>query len=221
MQKLLFITLLTTFLYANNPLPYAALGDVIYDNVETIAHLKTIESYDVYKDDIEKYVSDVQATKEMGYELQKKTSNILKKEYLNKLRELSKKNDYYLRSIQTNYKESMKNNNYKLFSQIINNKLIDVQKHKKEIIDYYYAHQDNIDKEGVIEDLLNEDAKLRALKEAQKKHYKTKKQLEAERIQRIRENDRAERLKIEEDLEKDLNKKKEEIRKLQIKELSR
>lgn len=219
MYKLILITLMTTFLSAHNPNPYAALGDVIYDNVSNIESLKQIDSYRLYADDIDKYVSEVDEAKIQGYELEKAATSKTKNDYLNRLRTLSKTNDYFLRSINNKYKESMKKDDYKLFLQIINSGLINTQKKKKEIINYYYKNKENIDSTGVIDTFLEEDAKLRLKKDRQKKHYKTKKQLEAEKIKRIRENDKAAQKKLEEDLQKDLNTKKAEIRKIQRKEL--
>ncbi len=219
MYKLILITLMATFLSAHNPNPYAALGDVIYDNVSNIESLKQIDSYRLYADDIDKYVSEVDEAKIQGYELEKAATSKTKNEYLNRLRTLSKTNDYFLRSINNKYKESMKKDDYKLFLQIINSGLINTQKKKKEIINYYYKNKENIDSTGVIDTFLEEDAKLRLKKDRQKKHYKTKKQLEAEKIKRIRENDKAAQKKLEEDLQKDLNTKKAEIRKIQRKEL--
>jgi len=219
MYKLILITLMTTFLSAHNPNPYAALGDVIYDNVSNIESLKQIDSYRLYADDIDKYVSEVDEAKTQGYELEKAATSKTKNDYLNRLRTLSKTNDYFLRSINNKYKESMKKDDYKLFLQIINSGLINTQKKKKEIINYYYKNKENIDSTGVIDTFLEEDAKLRLKKDRQKKHYKTKKQLEAEKIKRIRENDKAAQKKLEEDLQKDLNTKKAEIRKIQRKEL--
>ncbi|CAI6153370.1 MAG: hypothetical protein SPLUMA2_SPLUMAMAG2_00373 [uncultured Sulfurimonas sp.] len=219
MYKLILITLMTTFLSAHNPNPYAALGDVIYDNVSNIESLKQIDSYRLYADDIDKYVSEVDEAKIQGYELEKAATSKTKNEYLNRLRTLSKTNDYFLRSINKQYKESMKKDDYKLFLQIINSGLINTQKKKKEIINYYYKNKENIDSTGVIDTFLEEDAKLRLKKDRQKKHYKTKKQLEAEKIKRIRDNDKAAQKKLEEDLQKDLNTKKAEIRKIQREEL--
>ena len=210
---------MATFLSAHNPNPYSALGDVIYDNVSNIESLKQIDSYRLYADDIDKYVSEVDEAKIQGYELEKAATSKTKNEYLNRLRTLSKTNDYFLRSINNKYKESMKKDDYKLFLQIINSGLINTQKKKKEIINYYYKNKENIDSTGVIDTFLEEDAKLRLNKDRQKKHYKTKKQLEAEKIKRIRENDKAAQKKLEEDLQKDLNTKKAEIRKIQRKEL--
>jgi len=220
MYKLLFITFIATILSAHNPLPYAALGNIIYDNAEKIQQLTDIDAYNVYKDDIEQYLKDLKVTKVLGYKLEKESASSLKKKYLNSLRRLSKKNDYYLRSINTQYNEAMKSKNYKLFLQIINKKLINIKKHKKEIIDYYYTNQENIDKSGVIDELLKEDARLKALKESQKRRYKTKKELEAEKIKRIRENDKLARQKLEAELQKDLINKKEKIREIQKRELA-
>jgi len=223
MYKLLLITILTFILNANtleNPKPYAALADVIYDNVEDINKLKDLEEYKIYVDDIEKYVAKVRATKDEGYKLELQKANITQREYLNRLRELSKKNDFYLRTAKDSYTSSMKENHYSLFSDIINSGLIDTDKRKEEIIDYYYKHSDDINSSGVIDDYLNADAKLKALKDSQKKHYKTKKQLEEEKIKRIRANDKAEKEKLEQTLQEDLKDKKLKIRQEQKKELS-
>ena len=220
MYKLILITLLATFLSAQNPKPYAALGDVIYDNITNIESLKQIDSYKLYIDDINKYVSEVNEAKVLGYELEKAATSKTKKEYLNTLRSLSKTNDYFLRSINNQYKESMKKDNFELFWQIINSGLINTQKNKKEIIDYYYKHKENINSAGVIDNFLEEDARLKATKDLQKKYYKSKKQLESEKIKRIRANDKAAQKRLEEDLQKDLNLKKAEIRKIQRKELA-
>ncbi|MDF1878219.1 hypothetical protein JHD46_01050 [Sulfurimonas sp. SAG-AH-194-C20] len=216
----LFTALIATLSNADNPKPYAVLGNVIYDNIENIASLKEIQSYKLYKDEIDTYTQEVAQAKELGYKVEKSTVSTEKREYLNKLRTLSKTNDYYLRSINSHYKESMSKKNYKLFSQIINTGLIDTQKNKKEIIDYYYKNKEYIDSKGVIDAFLEEDTRLRARKEAQKKYYKTKQQLEEEKIKRIRSQDKREQKRLEEALQKDLNTKKAEIRKTQRRELS-
>ena len=114
----------------------------------------------------------------------------------------------------------MKTNDYIQFSQIINNELIDVNTSKKEILDYYYKHQVDINSSGVIDDFLNEDARLKALKDAQRKKYKSRETLQKEKIQRIRANDKESQKKLEKQLQKDLVQKKLEIRQNQKKELA-
>lgn len=221
MYKLLFLLfLLFTSLYANNPRPYAALGDTIYNNVAIIKSLKKLDVYKVYKNDIDAYLAAVADAKELGFLIEQGKATDKKKEYLNRLRKLSKSNDYYLRSIRTVYDNALKEKNFKLFSAIINGHYIDTQKNKQEIIDYYFAHQEDINSSGVIDSFLEEDAALKARKEAQRKRYKTKKQLEEEKIKRIRERDRANQERIENELEKELEQKKLNIRETQKKELA-
>lgn len=220
MYKLLLVTILSTLLNATNPQAYSVLGDIIYNNVNNIESLKQLNAYRLYKDDIDKYTDEVSRTKALGYKLRKSSSSTKRKEYLNKLRSLSKTNDYFFRSAKNNFNESMKNNNYILFSSVINSGLIDTKVYQEEIINYYYKNKEDINSSGVIDNFLAEDARLKALKDAQKKHYKTKKQLEAEKIKRIRDKDKAVQKKLEEDLQKDLNTKKLEIREVQKKELS-
>ena len=223
MYKLFLLTIFTLLLNANpinNPKPYAALGDVIYDNIESINSLKDLQSYSLQKDDIIKFVSIVRETKAEGYKLELNSANITKKEYLNRLRSLSKKNDYYLRTANASYKNSMKIDDYTLFSEVINSGLIDTEKNKKEIIDYYYKHNEDINASGVIDDFLNADAKLKALKDSQRKNYKTKKQIQEEKIKRIRANDKATKEKLEKKLQDDLQDKKLKIRQNQKKELA-
>ena len=225
MYKIILLTLLTTFLFAQDslqvfPKPYAALGDVIYKNVKNIEKLENINGFELFKKDIKKYVTEVEIAREEGYALEQKKVGVSKKIYLNRLRKLSKTNDFYLRTIKNGYLSSMKTNNYKQFSQIINSELIDVNSSKKVIIDYYYEHEEDINASGVIENFLNEDAKLKALKDAQRKKYKSKKTLQEEKIQRMRKNDKEAKIELENRLQNDLVQKKLEIRKNQKKELS-
>jgi hypothetical protein len=202
-----------TFLYSNNPKPYAALGNVIYDNVQKIDSLQKLKSYDLYKSDIAKYVKEVELAKKEGFEIEASKAKISKKDYLIKLRHLAKINDNYLRGIRDNYKASMNNNNYNLFSEIINCGLIDTNKNKNEIIDYYYKHQEDINASGVIEDLLNDDAKLKALKESQKIKYKIKKILEEEKLKRIRDKEKTTQENLEVKLQNELQNKPQDQKK--------
>jgi len=225
MYKIILLTLLTTFVFSQDslvsfPKPYAALGDVIYENVANIEKLKDISGFELFKDDVQKYVLEVESAKKDGYALEQKKVGVTKRDYLNKLRKLSKTNDFYLRTIKNGYISSMKTDNFKQFSQIINSELIDVNSSKKVIINYYYEHEEDINASGVIEDFLNEDARLKALKDAQRKKYKSKKTLQEEKILRMRKNDREAKIKLENRLQNDLVQKKLEIRENQKKELS-
>ena len=217
----IYFLLLTTLLYAQNPIAFAALGDVIYNNVDKIEKLKNIDEYKIYDEKIDKYVADVKKAKEEGFALENGASAVTKKAYLNKLRALAKTNDFFVRSVASSYDAAKRDQNNKLFSKIINSGLLDTKERKKEIIDYYFAHAQDMNTTGLIQSYLEEDAKLCAKKEAQLKRYKSKKEREAERIKEIRERDKREKERLEKKLQEELQKKKEEIREYQKEELNK
>ena len=220
MKKIIsIITLLSVLTFAENPKPYAALGDVIYNNLEGIEKLEEIPMYKVYVKKIEQYTAKVRELKRKGFDLEKKPTPQLKKEYLSGLRSVSRENDFYVRWANKAFLASMKNEDSTTFEKIINTGLINTDAHKEDILDYYFAHQEDVNASGVIENYLAEDAKLRALREAQRKKYKTKKELEAEKIRRIREEDRRKQEELERRLSEEVAKKKEQIRDNQKSEL--
>jgi hypothetical protein len=213
--------LLTTLLLAKNPTAFAALGDVIFNNVNKIENLKGIDEYKIYNDQIDTYVKDVTKAKKDGFALVEHRGNITRKGYLEELRKLVKTNDFFVRSVKDFYELSKKDQNSKLFSEMINTGLMDTKERKKEILDYYFAHQHDMNSTGVIKSFLDEDARLKARREAERRRYKTKKQREAERMKEIRENDKKHNEEIEKKLQEELQKKKEEIREYQKEELSK
>ncbi len=217
----IYFLLLATLLFAQNPIAFAALGDVIYNNVDKIEKLKNIDEYKIYDEKIDKYVADVKKAKEEGFALENGSTTVTKKAYLNKLRSLAKTNDFFVRSVASSYDAAKRDQNSRLFSQIINSGLLDTNERKKEIIDYYFAHAQDMNTTGLIQSYLDEDAKLRAKKEAQQKRYKSKKEREAERIKEIREKDKREKERLEKKLQEELQKKKEEIREYQKEELNK
>jgi len=221
MYKILIISILATLLSASNPKIYAALGDVIYDNADNIEKLQNLEVYSDRASEIKEYIEEVNSTKEIGFKIELDRVKPDKKEYLIKLRELSKLNDSFVRSAKANYKNSLKNNNSLVFSQMINSGFIDTVKNKEEIIDYYFLHSDDINASGVIQSYLDEDIRLKAKRDALAKKYKSKKMREAEKIKRIRENDKEAQEKLEKMLQDEVNKKKIEIREHQKKELTK
>ena len=226
MKKLfLIITILSTFLFAQgatlqkNPKVYAALGDVLYNNLDEIEKLKEIDTFSPYNSEINRYIRDLSKLKKEGFRIEAGDATIDKKEYLNKLREFSKKNDYFVSLARNSFKKSLRDQDSKTFEKIINSGLIDTQRNKEKIIDYYFEHQEDVNASGVIQSYLDEDAKLRAKREKQRRYYKTKKQLEAEKIKRIRANDKKKQEELEKKLDAEVTKKKREIRAEQKKEL--
>ncbi|MDH4944650.1 hypothetical protein [Sulfurimonas sp. C5] len=219
MQKLILLYLFTTIIFAKNPIVYAALGDVIYNNADKIEKLHEIDEFNIYDDKINQYVQKVNNAKKEGFKIEQGDKSIDKKEYLTTLRALSKENDFFLRESKRMYEGSLKNENSKLFSQLINSGLIDVEENKQEIIDYYFIHQEDINASGVIENILEEDAALKVRKEAELRKTKSKQERELEKIKRIREKDKREQEALEQKLQKELEDKKKQLRQEQKEEL--
>jgi hypothetical protein len=221
MIKTLFFTLLSTLAFAANPAVYSALGDVIYDNAPHIDNLKNIKEYERYRVRIEEYVSKVAQAKEEGFRLEKGDTSVDKKDYLLKLRELSATNDFFVKDVHASYKASMRDKDNELFSKMINSKLLDLNKYKSEIKEYYIQNSEGITQEGVIQQFLDEDARLAKQRELNKKKYKTKEEIEREKIQRLRKKDKEQAEALQKALEKELQEKKKKILKEQVQELSR
>ncbi|MDD3059952.1 MAG: hypothetical protein PHW94_03315, partial [Sulfurimonas sp.] len=148
-------------------------------------------------------------------------TSLSSKEYLERLRVLSKENDNYVRSAQSKFRTSMSDEDSELFSLLINSGLIDTLRYKNEIINYYIAHPESVNADGVIQKFIDEENSLKNKEVVNKKLYKSKEQYQKEKIQRIREQDEAQQKALEETLQDELEKKKSEIRENQVKELTR
>lgn len=220
MKILLTLYLFATLLIAENPKIYSTLGDAVYNNVGNIVKLKEMQPYAQSHVEIDKYISDVYATKNLGKEIENGDKSIDSMKYLEKLRVLSKQNDDYIRSAQSNFRLSMSNKDSVLFSSLINSGLIDTSRYKNEIINYYVSHPESVNADGVIQKFIDEDKSLKNKEAINNKLYISKQQRQKEKIQRIREQDETEQKNLEENLQKELEKKKSEIREKQIKELS-
>ena len=217
---ILSMLLLFVALEAKNPYPFAALGDVIYDNADKVAKLQNIKEFSIYDVKIKQYLRDVKKAKEEGFALE--TGKVKdKKAYLNKLRALAKEYDFFRRSVEASFKKAIKDANVKLVEQLINSGLLDTDRYKKEILDFYFDHVGEMSTDGLIQSYLDEDAKLRKKREAQRKRYLSKKQRELERIKRIRQKDQLEQERLEQKLQQELIQKKKEIQEYQKRELSK
>jgi len=220
MIKIIFLSLLATLLFAQNPRAYSVIGTPIYDNVQNILSLKHISEFEEFELRLDNYYFDVDEVKDRGFEIDGSKKKINSKDYLLSLRTLKKTNDFFLKLAQGSFHASMKDEDSQLFSEIINTGLIDTKKHKKEIIKYYFKHIDEIDARGVIQVMLDDDEKLRLQREAYLRSLPTKQQLIDVKIKRIQDRDKAKKLAREKALQKELADRKATIRANQKRELS-
>lgn len=220
MTKILFLTLITTFLLADNPKAFSAIGNPIYNNAPKILNLKHIPQYKQFEIKIDNYYFDVDDVKDRGFEIDAGKKSINSREYLNRLRSLIKTNDFFVKMANVSFNSSMQKSDSQLFSDIINTGLIDTKKHKKEIVRYYMKHTDEIDPKGIIQQFLDEDEKLRREAQARRDAIPTKKKLLEAKVRRIKAKDEARKIAREKALQQELEEKKLDIRKKQKKELS-
>jgi len=221
MKKVIVLFFLVTSLMAKNPSVYSALGDIIYDNAVKIEKLKTIVEYVPSSNVIDRYLDSVRKAKEDGFKIEAGDKSIDNRQYLMKLRKLSKTNDFFVRKVYKTYKMAIKNEDSWLLSEMINSGLMDTKKCKEEIIDYYMTHSDIMETKGVIQLYLDEAEKLKAEKQASKaKRNLTREEILNAKIRRLRENDKLKQDAIKKSLEKEVAQEKVKIRENQIKELS-
>ena len=219
MIRVIIFSLLVTFLSADNPKIYSALGDIIYNNVLKIQNLQTISQYSQYKENINNYILKVKNAKKIGYAIELGDTTIDKKEYLNIIRKLSKTNDFFQRTTINFFKESIKKQNDQLFLQTLNSGLIDTKKYKADIFEYYFSNSNNIKTCDILQNMIDEDKLLKQKQKLAKKNQLTKKQIQEAKIKRLRANDEAKQETLQKQLEEKLLRKKSQIRKEQLEEL--
>ena len=199
------------------PNVYAALGDVIYGNIEKIKRLKDIENFKSFSEKINNYSNEVKKAKEIGFEIESGSKRVDDIAYLDTLRKLSKEHDYFVRSVKSAYKSSIEKEDSVLFSKMINSGLINTDKHKDEIVSYYLSHSEDINASGVIQNFLDDEKT-----NSKRKLYtyeQAKKLREEAKIRRIREEDKKKQAELEHSLAEEVKQKKIEIRENQKKEL--
>ncbi|MCK9453879.1 MAG: hypothetical protein WCY51_02915 [Sulfurimonas sp.] len=218
MKNFILITLLSLILSAQNPTIYSQLGDQIYNNAQAIHKLKDIDKFSQYKKEIQEYIKDVNSTKLNGFAIELGDKSIDNLEYLQKLRELSKKDINFTRIAKNSFQEAIKEGNSRLFAEILNSGIIKIDDYKDEIFEFYSLFKDEIFlSDEVMSFIQSELEKQKSKQEA--KGAARKEETQAQRIKWLREKDRAKEQKIKELLEEELLKKKREIREHQKEEL--
>jgi hypothetical protein len=221
MKKFILLSLLATLCMAKNPDLYAVLGDVVYNNTAKIQRLKAIDEYSVLNSVIDDYLHDVEKTKEIGFKIDSDDKTLSKKEYLNNIRKLSKRNDFFIREVYKTYRKALADENSWVFHQMINSGLMNLHKHRDDIIEYYMTHSDVMETKGAIEQCFSENEKLKIEQKARMiKLGLSQNNARRSRIQRLRRNDKLKQEAIKKSLEDEVAHEKTKIRQEQVEKLS-
>ncbi len=211
MKNIVFLLLFSTFAFATNPKVYSSLGNEIYDSLDNVMKLKSISGFEKGSKDIIKYKQDVLKAKKNGFDIEGGKTLVDKSNYLKTLRALSKKRELYIREVNIMLKKSIKNQNSKKFNDLIQTDLVDMDKNKKEILNYYSNHKSEVTLSLNMKKLL--DAEQKAKKSRVKRAVNNSQEsLNAKRVNRIRASDKREQELLEKNLQKESDEKKLEIR---------
>lgn len=218
MKIIIIISLLSLTLFAKNPSVYSQLGDVIYDNSIAIEKLADIAEFSNYKKEIQEYIKDVNDTKKDGFSIESGDRSVDDADYLQKLRELYKKDRNFLRISKISFEESIQDGDIRLFEQLINSGIIELDEHKRAIVEFYTLHKDELSLSKEPKQFVEEALKERK-SEIEAREAAKKRESEAERIRWLREKDKEREERRRKQLEEELLKQKREIREYQKEEL--
>ena len=219
-MKLFFsLILLATVLLASNPTIFATLGDTIYDNAPKIEQLKKFHEYEPFLDKIDEYIKEVNATKKLGFAVENGSQKDAARIYLKKLRQLAKTNDFFVRSANAIFEKALATKNYELLMDMLDTGLIDIERNKERLLEFYNANKGSFEPRGVLGRIVEEDELRKKSKNTKEYYERLKKLREQEKIRRLREKDKKRQEELQKRLEQELEKKKEQIQKEQIEEL--
>jgi len=226
MKKYLLLFTLSLSLFAQNPKSFAALGDVIYDDVVKFEKLKEMASMQEYRTAIDAYILSAGEIKKMGFAIdaenakEDKSSALDGKEYLQALRKLSTEHDAIIDSSRTRFKEAMSDEDSETINGMIDYGVIVIEDYKDELIRYYeeFGEDQNLSSLEVMYaehiNSLKADVNATALSNAQREARENE-----ARIKRMRAQDKAKTDALEKSVEEEKAREKKKVLNEQKKEL--
>ncbi len=143
MKKYFVLLTLSLSLFAQNPKSFAALGDVIYNDVDKFENLKEMASMQEFRTAIDAYIALATETKKMGFTIDAKNAEDTKEapvdgtEYLKALRQLSTEHDAIIVNSRNRFKEAITDEDSETINGMVNISVIDLDDYKDELIHYY------------------------------------------------------------------------------------
>lgn len=137
MKKYLLLLTMTLSLFAQNPKSFAALGDVLYDDVPKFEQLKEIAAMQEFTPVIDSYIALAKQTKKVGFSVDAKQSQVNAKEYLKALRKLSAEHDAIVVSSRTRFKEALSDEDGVTINAMVHCGVIKTDDYEDALIRYY------------------------------------------------------------------------------------
>lgn len=220
MLRLMFILIIVVQAWAENPKPYASLGDQIYDDMESFSYLVDTGVLEDYRARVQKYLKKCEIIKVQGFALENKKSDPeAGRAYLKRLRALNQEYEFYLNTARQMFDRSMQEKDYDTFSKLIKSGLIDIEPDIDHIIGFYRIYNKGESLEE-IEHYIAYRKKARALhaKEAAKRKelyssYRT------ERIAQVKKRQAEEKERFRKAVNAETERKKQELHRKQKKEM--
>ena len=221
MKKCFFSLFLSLSLYAQNPTAFAALGDVIYNDVAKFEQLGKLEAMRDYRAMIDDYVKTADKCKKMGFDIDTVDTadkTAVSKNYLKELRALSIDHDAILLKARERFEEALQDEEGETLTGMIALGAVNPEDYKSQLIQYYeeYGEEQNL---SVIEPLYRaHEANLASESNTTKaESYETSRSREL--IERMRATEKAKKESLERAVEEEKMRGKEKVMQEQKKEL--
>ncbi len=220
MKRYLLLLTVTLSLLAQNPKSFAALGDVIYDDIAKFEKLKQIASMHEFAADIDSYIALAKQTQKIGFAIDAKDSAVDAKQYLKALRQLSTEHDAIIVSSRARFKEAMSDEDGVTINAMIHCGVIKIDDYEDALIRYYeeFSEDQNLSSLEVMynryADNLNKDKNSSSLSAAQREARENE-----ARIKRMREQNKAKTDALESSVKEEKEREKQKVLNEQKKEL--
>lgn len=146
MKKYLFTLIFSVVLYAENPVSFAALGDIVYNDTAKFEQLKELASMRDYIPLIDTYIEAAENNKTMGFAVDAKKPSVNAKAYLNQLRALSTEHDTIISGARERFEEAIQDEDGETVTAMISIGIIDPQAYNNQLIQYYeeFSEEQNL-----------------------------------------------------------------------------
>ena len=218
MNKYLFSLIFSLALYAQNPVAFSALGDVVYNDIAKFEQLKELSSMRDYIPVVDDYIEAAKKSKTMGFAVDAKDQSITAKAYLNMLRVLSAEHDSIMSGARERFEEAMQDEDGETVTAMIKIGIIDPQVYNSQLVQYYeeYAEEQNL---SVIEPLYREYERRLADDQNRSKSFNTEALKKEELLKRMRATEKARSEALERSVSEESEREKRKVMNDQKKEL--